>query len=411
MGISKKELINEVMGVPRAIDVWVNMLVDMNQYVTQHAIESDTEWEEHEGKVGVDGEPIRILKTTSEIPKTLPLIKKWFGVSSNKELLNHEDFKKLPLWNPHVVTEIMIIPDEVFEEFKKSNQYEASFGVDSNNEDLTQIGEHKVLSKVILKLDVVMSVRDAEKGNYDTLIRFAKPTMAHELTHAYQKYRMYTNNVKDGFGKEDVLNSVVGMEKETGGKIGMLTQEWNDLTYLIYLHLSFEINARVTQLYYELKEKGVKTKEDIIKGIKESSLWEMMDLLKNFSSEKFIDNHMDVDPMFNLMINDRQVGSGEEPTEFKSKEDILKFYIKQWDEEIADYAEYTKHVGRPASIMSSVPKRALEDPRVFLKFWEDRFHKKGEQYRRKLLKVGQLLFNDINNNNNKNKVTKDEREN
>jgi hypothetical protein len=397
MGITKKELLSEVMGVPRAIETWVNMLVEMNLFTTQHTLDSDVEWEEHEGTIGETGEKVRMMRTTQEIEKALPLVKQWFGVSSNEELLNHEDFQKLPIWNPTIITEITIIPDEHFEVFMRAGQYEASFGVNSDNNKLTKIGKHEVLSKVMFKLDVVISMSDAQNSNYDSVVKLAKPTMAHELTHAFQKYRMYDNKVKNGFGKEDVLNTIVGTERESGGKAGLMTKEWSDLTYLIYLHLSFEINARVTQLYYELGVKGVETKEEIINGIKESDLWNMMKSLKNFSSEKFIENHMDADPMFAVMLNMGHMASGGKPTNLESKEDILRFYIKQWDEEIKDYTEWTKESGRSISIMDSVPKTALDDPMVFLKFWENRFHKKGEEYRRKLLRVGQLLLNDINN--------------
>lgn len=406
MGVSKQQLLNEIMGVPRAIERWVDFFVQTNLYLTQEAVENEnTDWEEHGATVGQTNERITVLKTQLGIGNSLPIIKKYFGVSSTEELLENEDFKSLPLWKPEIMCKITILPDETFKEFEKSAQYEASFGIDANNTKLTPIGSHKVLSKTVFILDVVMSASDADNGKFDKVIKLSKPTMAHELTHAYQRFKMYEKGLEQDFGKEGVLNSVINLQR-----MGTQTKEWSDLTYLIYIHLSFEINARVTQLYYELKNRGYTTKQEVIKGIKESPLWDMMVNLKKFDAKKFIDDHKEVDPFFMLMFGMEQAVfnkavRGDDKIDIpniRDKKDLLKYYIKMWDKDIQKYVEKTREMDRATPIMDAVPKKALEDPMVFLKFWENRFHKKGEEYRRKLLRAGQLLLNDIN----KDKVTK-----
>jgi len=394
MGISKKDLLNEVMGVPRAISMWVNLLTDINIMNLEEAIKNG-DWEQGEGSIGVSGEKIRLLRTQVVKPKTIKYIRDFFGASSNEELLNNEEYKKLPLWNPVIITQVTVVPNEHFDIILSSGQYEAAFGIDGEKTKLTKIGKYEVLSEIMFQLDIIIPASDVDNGNYKNVIKLSKPAIAHELTHAFQKFKMYEKGVDGDFGREGVLNTIVSHEK--GGNVGHRSQEWSDLTYLIYTHLSFEINARVTQLYYELKEKGVKTKEDIIKNIKESNLWEIMVNLRDFDSNRFIEDHMEIDPMFGLMFRLDQMSVGEKAPHIKNKEELLKYFIEKWDSEIKDFSEWSKENDRPIPTMASVPKSALKDPMVFLKFWENRFHKKAEEYRRKLLRVGQYLFNEINN--------------
>lgn len=392
MGISKKDLLKEVMGVPRAISMWVNLLTDLNIENIQN-VGNMGGWEESFATDTESGEQIKILRNRITKTKTNEYIKNFFGVTSNGDLLDNEEFQKLPLWNPKIITQVTVVPDEFFDSFTEGGQ-EASFGVDGDQKELTKIGGYEVLSKIFFLLNVFVAAGDMDKGNFERVIKLSKPTIAHELTHAFQKFKMYKNKVGGDFGKEGVLNTVLNHERS--GNVGIRTNEWSELTYLIYTHLSFEVNARVTQLYYDLKGTHLKTKEDIVRSIKENPLWGIMENLKNFNSKKFIKNHMEIDSDFKSMFAISQAFRGEIPANIENKVDLLKHFIKKWDEEIKEYAEWSEKNDRPIPTMASVPKKAKEDPMVFLKFWEKRFHKKGEEYRRKLLRVGQLLLNDIN---------------
>jgi hypothetical protein len=47
--------------------------------------------------------------------------------------------------------------------------------------------------------------------------------------------------------------------------------------------------------------------------------------------------------------------------------------------------------------MEKVPQKAKEDPYMFFKFFEDRFHKKAENWKRKMYKIGALILQEKNN--------------
>jgi hypothetical protein len=44
--------------------------------------------------------------------------------------------------------------------------------------------------------------------------------------------------------------------------------------------------------------------------------------------------------------------------------------------------------------MDLVPKKALENPTDFFKFFEDRFHKKAEKFKRRLYKLSSLVLDE-----------------
>jgi hypothetical protein len=58
--------------------------------------------------------------------------------------------------------------------------------------------------------------------------------------------------------------------------------------HLIYLHLYFEVNARVSQLYQEMMERGVSTKEEFLNILYKSKPWGDAKMLTDFNAEDFL---------------------------------------------------------------------------------------------------------------------------
>ena len=74
-----------------------------------------------------------------------------------------------------------------------------------------------------------------------------------------------------------------------------------------------------------------------------------------------------------------------------SEESALKSMIDLWDNmlDIGNKLMKQENIG---ITMDSVPKSAKEDPMKFFKFFEKRFHKKAEKWKRKLYRIGSLLL-------------------
>ena len=75
----------------------------------------------------------------------------------------------------------------------------------------------------------------------------------------------------------------------------------------------------------------------------------------------------------------------------------MKHLIDGWDLTLqALNQELTKSGMYKGKFMDVVPPKAKEDPRVFFKFFEKRFHKKAEGFKRKALRVASLVLDEKN---------------
>jgi hypothetical protein len=245
MGRKKIDILNEVMGVPLPINVWVELITQMSIYILEGVLESDDgDWFESDINDRRTNTTSIMVSTEREITNTLPLIKKYFGGGvelSTEELLNNEDFQKLPLWSPTVKVKINVVDDTVFNTVKVTNQYNASFGTDITDTKIKNIGHHKIFTNVSFHSEIYISAQDADDKRFNEVIKLLKPTIAHELTHALQSFNVRGKNKDPHFGKEGVLNAIANKHM---GTISRLSKSWDDLTYLIYLHL-------ITYLYFQ----------------------------------------------------------------------------------------------------------------------------------------------------------------
>lgn len=390
--MKKKQLINEIMGVPKAVDVWVNHLSSLTMLLIDDMIEED-EWETkeipwegeeypiHRGIIGIEGK---------EFTKSI------VGAAYDgdiKKLFNSKEFKDFPLYNPQLTVEVVIIPDVIYDKERNddSNRMEAthSYVGDVRKVKIGNLGKHKIFSKNSFLFKAVLPAsyisnrtRAQEEKVFDSLV----PTVGHELTHSYQTYRQMLGG-KDtiGFGRETVLNMLPQNLKFSE------TPSWNYFLHLIYLSLSFEVNARVTELYYGMKRKGVKTNDEALKYLMASDPWDDYKQLKNFDAEKFIKDFdaeiPEMDPIEEMML---QLMGKERHKQPKNNDEMMKMLIAKWDALIQDAQVQIKSIGIDIPVMDKVPQSAKENPRLFFKFFEKRFHSKADGLKKKLAKVVSL---------------------
>ena len=387
--MKKKELLNEIMGVPKALTPWVNSI---SQIIYDDA-STLNEWDEvgpvsytdEDGEM-VEDEALRMEERFISGKKVMDSLVKINGFNTLKEFTSSEMFEKFPLWRPEISYRLVGIPKELYD---KEGDSTINARVGSQAEKLSQVGKIKVLPSVEMHFDI-MTDKDDPMTN---LRQDLNDTVAHELLHMYQKLKQLETGGESHFGKEGVLNAIVMNPVLEDVQL----KWWRKFLNLVYLHLSFEINARVTQLYYLLEKKNINTKEDFLKELHKSSVWEQMKRLEDFNAEEYVntfeipglgDNPFE---MLNALMNKANLAS--KGVDTRSKERTLKSLVDLWDEALVIGNKGLKQMGMNVD-MEKVPPNVKKDPIKFFKFFEKRFHKKAEKWKRKLYRIGALLLQD-----------------
>jgi hypothetical protein len=402
--MKKKELLNEIMGVPKAI----NPLVEYIYQIALDLIDQQSNYGyEDEGQITYK-DPKTGEKTEYETYRTIinkngdefnELLVKTSGFSNELEYIKSEEFGLLPLWRPNFMAVIVGIPDELYEK-EETIPMEASVNVNELDKKLKNLGKVKVLSNIDIRLDIVTPL-----DNYRTNKNFLselKSVISHEILHLYQVYKQVETGKPSHFGKEQFLNMISSNKMMRDLNI----PSWNDFLHLVYLHLSYENNARITQLYTKFKELGIDTKEEFLKGLKKTLMWRELKSLEEFDANKFIEEFTLPNPVdggevdFAKMLSAVLNGESLDPMErlksmginIDSNEEALKSLIVLWNRFIKILSQDLELKGFDFK-MTEVPEKALKDPKLFFKFFEDRFKKKADKWKRKIYRVGSLLIN------------------
>ena len=401
--MKKKELLNEIMGVPKAINPLVNHIYE----ITLNLIDEQTQ-----NGYDAEGELTYKDPNTGEVDNytSFRTILEFDGYGFNEMLLDvsefsdikdyvkSEEFQQLPLWSPNFSLVITAIPDKIYED-EGYIPLEASINVNELDKKLKNLGKVKVLSGIDIHLNVITPL-----DNYRTNKQFLgelKSVISHEVLHTYQVYKQMESGKPSHFGKEHFLNMILShpMMKDVD------IPAWKKFLHLIYLHLSYENNARIPQLYNKLKQMGVNTKEGFLEELKKTHIWSDLKELENFDADKFIKDFTlptpsgDID--FAEMLSALLSGQSTNPMDklksmginVDSNEEALKSLIVLWNKFIKILSKDLKSKGLDFK-MTEVPEKALKDPKLFFKFFEDRFKKKADKWKRKLYRVASLLVND-----------------
>lgn len=393
--MGNKKILNEIMGVPKGLDPWIESITkmiveDLNQRLQKG-------WD-HEGTIEypdpttgevIEGIVFKIDTVDFDGKDFMDFIMKDNGYTDMKEFMLSEMFKILPLWRPNLTYNAMGIPADLYK--KEDNTISAHVGGDLDQK-FSPIGKINVLPKVIIHFDLILE----SDGITDKMINELQETISHELLHLYQKVRQIEKGKPGHYGKETALNALSQNQYFEDLNLNW----WKEFLNLVYLHLSFEINARVTQLYHNLKNKDIKTNEDFVKELEKTSIWKQMKMLENFDANEYIEKFelpktslsggvQNPLKFLHDIMNDmklKQMG-----VDTSSNKKALKSLINLWDLILEKGVEAMSNMGADIK-MSKVPQKAKEDPYVFFKFFEDRFHKKAEKWKKKMFKVGALIL-------------------
>lgn len=364
----KSEMINEIMGVPRVLDFWVDKITSIVILGIDQLIEQDS-WSKRVGDV--NDTPVTIYTSNIEIGGTevLEEIINLSDVNNLKDLVSKKEFQEFPLYKPDIKIEVTVMDDRHYDYFVNEIGIEAKHSYKSDVIKITNLGKNKIYVGNVFEFNVLIPEKyikgddSSRKDIYDRLI----PIVSHELLHSYQQYQQLKKKEKPGFGRETILNiapSNLNIEN---------INSWSNFIHTVYLHLSFEVNARVTQLYYDMKNRGIKTKEEALTYLKKSDVWSDYKMLSDFNSDKFIKEF------------DSELGG--------EGDYYLKSLIDTWDTVLQSTFTHLKD-DIDVDKMDPVPERAKNDPKVFFDFFEKRFHRKAEVFKRKLGKVITSVIDD-----------------
>ena len=206
--------------------------------------------------------------------------------------------------------------------------------------------------------------------------KYIKSIIAHELTHALE-----FKNKKSIITKDYRLNFVTNTIKRTP-LIGT-SKDMIKFLELIYLHLSFEENARITQIYIDIEDENIKNQDDFWKHVKKTNTWIEMYNLKTFNSINFYSN---LDFKLNDKITDENLIN---VFKYLENDDDLKLLItqtilKDWNNTINNVNDYFNNKN---NLIKNVPDSVIEDPMKFFKYYEKKFHKTWDNFNKN---VGRL---------------------
>jgi hypothetical protein len=352
-------LVIETAGVPKSIEFWVNIGSSLVNDTLQILMGSD------EKEVFFSGEEVQ---------------KKAVSVGWNK---NSTSFKEFPLAEPEMSVKIIVVPDG---DITKGDDYIDDASFDTSNLQITNStfddgSEVMLFVGGLINLEIKIPQSTYDNGTmvdlYSSEISpYIDSVLFHEFTHVYEFYNRILNGT-DKPNSEQMWNLV-----SKAAKVGV--DDWDELMFLIYLHLSFEMNARVSEIYGLLRSKKITNKDGFMKELNDSRVWSYANRLKNFDATGFLSDFVVPD---SVVDNVRKYDEKDTPIE-TIKHDVLNDLVSNWSSWYELYlSELSSGDGDKHNDIPKLDPKITSSPEKFLKFWEKRFNRAGEDSIRKISKL------------------------
>lgn len=212
-------------------------------------------------------------------------------------------------------------------------------------------------------------VREKSWKKYEKLI---SSTVLHELTHTYEDMmrKKHSSSLLNSHDKPYDMFSTAVRSHQIPPSIG-------EFFYFIYLEASYEINARIAEVYSLID--GENDKQKRLEIIKKSLSWKQAEKLKNWNAKEFVKSFENIEMDTSDDTPEKKV--------LRVMNDIKNYLagIKRSMEEDPDY-----NGGIYSAVlknMNSVEKLFKKDPLSQLQYWEKAFHRAAEKSQRKLLRL------------------------
>ena len=356
-----RRLIKEALGVPKSIEFWVDTFSSIIHDGLLMLLSSDDK------EVFFNGNDVQ--------DKAISL--GWNSMN--------DKFLDFPLAEPQLNLKLVVVPDENIE---VGDDYIDAASFDTSDIDLVDatFDDGKTLPLLVggtINIQINIPESSYENGSFVELYGseikpYAESIFFHELTHVYEFYkRILSNTAKPNFEQVTNLTQMLN-------KMGAV-DEWDELMFMIYLHLSFELNARISEVYGLLRNKNITSKEEFVDFLKTSRAFSYAKRLNNFSAEKFIE---DLDVPQETIDRIREY-DGKKTSIEEIKDVVLNQLIQNWS---ITYEDFLKDFSADENIkIPSLSPKTTSTPLNFLKFWEKRFNKAGHDSIRKISRLYSLI--------------------
>jgi hypothetical protein len=386
-----KNLVNEIAGVPTAISGWVNL---MSEVIVSMMVDiyNANGWESTSRNAKIRDEETGEMKSTTlykteyiyDNKETLYYILKIGGYNKESDFMSSDLFNTLPMWRPKISITMIAGDDNAYNrELKNQSTVSAEFELDLLDTKLTKVGDKGVIKSTNFHLQKLLPVNYINENGFDDtlkkeILKTIKPIIAHELTHTYQTYQQLKSGGAPHYGKDTAYNIISNLDFFSKLDVKL----WNDFLHLIYLHLSFEINARISEFYYRVKEENIETKEEFFNFLKKSSVWDVVMNLQSFNTENFIKSFDDSNYglIKTLTLNSMGIDTNDSASTVKSLVNLWSEILEQLN--VVHKKEFGVDFG-----LDKLPKQIKNNPTKFFKFFENRFHERAEKMKRKLHKI------------------------
>jgi hypothetical protein len=362
--------INEAVGLPEGIFEWIYFINDVlvdHIYEFLQLLKKDKI--KFMGKTEIEGKNYNSFSVSYDIDK----------MKLNKLIIKKFKDNNIKLRNLYLSFDVTIIPDKIFS-FDFFNAY--------YNDSAAYFDDKAYLYDATLYFDIFLPFKTMKIKNREDLEelleeykfkRFIYGHIAHELTHSYEFLNRKISG-KYEFG-DRILNFLVYLLKNH--EITEISDDWEEFLNLIYLSLSFEVNARVSQVYLYVSDGEITDSDEFLKEVKDTEPWRDMTKLKDFDADDFYKD-------FQINLTNKEVREtfkeigiyNEKELEGEVNYLVLKYLVNLWNEYIDIVnKEFKKEK------LKKLPKKMLDNPQLFLKYYELKFHKASHGFFNKIYKM------------------------
>ncbi|CAG7580580.1 MAG: hypothetical protein SLAVMIC_00485 [uncultured marine phage] len=362
-------LMSEAHGVSDEIEAWVNLLYSFIKNQIFIFVDNVSDTDQYDTEAELNGRDF--------VSKSLVFNVE--GKEFNQYIKEYIPKGEVKVKNLNIDLGISSIPDDLFSFDIWDAGFNDSDATIKNGVYLnTRLRFELFLPDSILKLENADDIEGflEENGIAGKINEF----LSHEIDHMHEYYRRKINQVD--VWKDRLMNTNKFIVEQQ--LLSNVSDDWLEFLRLVYLSVDFEINARITQLYYALQETNPQTKYDFIEDVKDHSIWHEMMSLKEFDAETFYNNftYKSSDEDLKSAFKSLNLYTDEEMEGADMKVILLKELITLWDKNI-DETNKLYDSGE----MAKISPYYINNPLIFFRKFENRFHKKAQRFEKRIYKL------------------------
>jgi len=362
-----KLVLNEALGIPDDIDMIVNIYTNLIIEKIEKAFEEQEPDEVTINVPGFDDEVAYGYEFSIKGEDSWNYMRK-------SPLFSKEKWEKFPSYKNKIKVNFTVFPDEVFETKNVSSpQVGASHIFQPEKFKIKNIKIGEVYNISSYEFDI--NISESQIQNLQLALPKLKSVISHEIFHSYQLFIKYKKSGLVGYGKGSVYNSLTQLTKS------QFNEEWNKFLMRIYFSLKFEQQARIPQLYYELKDKNINSYDDFMNELKKTEYYNEIKYLKSFSTKEMVNSIIKIESFYDLITQGP-----------KSKEFFEN--LENWNEFLKVISEKLRNVGMDVKDFRGLSPKVRENPEIFFNYWGKVFNKNADDMFRAAAKIYDKLKKD-----------------